>query len=136
MSFGVDLAQLDGPCFLEYPIGNSMFNMLSPLGSAAMSEVKTFFRHCPQCGRRFEIRVTKAKPLVDDSYLTEIRRSDSESIEEKALEPLILDEANQPLIVEDKKLSYTYTCKHCGHQWTEVRDKVDVELPPEGYTGD
>jgi DNA-directed RNA polymerase subunit M/transcription elongation factor TFIIS len=101
-----------------------------------MSEVKTFFRHCPQCGRRFEIRVTKKQPPTDDSYNSEIPRSDIETIQAKAIEPLILEDANQPLIVEDEELSYTYRCRHCGHQWTEIHNKIEVERPPEGYTGD
>ena len=101
-----------------------------------MSELRTFFRHCPACGRRFEIRVTKTQPPEDDSYDSEVPSSDIESISAKALNPLVLDSANQPLTVEERELSYTYTCKHCGHQWTEVHDKVDYERAPEGYTGD
>ena len=37
-----------------------------------MSEVKTFFRHCPSCGRRFHIRVVSKQLLQMDREDEEI----------------------------------------------------------------
>jgi hypothetical protein len=101
-----------------------------------MSEIKAFFRHCPACGRRFEIRMVRKKTRNDDTYVSEIPRSDTATMEVRALMPLLLDESNEPITIEEEKFSYKYVCKHCGHQWTETRKEVDVEPTPEGYTGD
>jgi hypothetical protein len=102
-----------------------------------MSEVRTFFRHCPACGRRFEIRVVRKEPEKNHSYESEMPPSVVDVAGGRPLTPLVLSqEADKPVIVEEKKLGYTYMCKHCGHQWTEIHDEVHVEAPPEGYTGD
>jgi DNA-directed RNA polymerase subunit M/transcription elongation factor TFIIS len=101
-----------------------------------MSEVRAFFRHCPACGRRFEIRVVKKDTLKDDLHGSEIPRSDNATMEVESLVPVLLGESNEPVTVEEKEFSYSYICKHCGHQWTETREKVEVEPAPEGYAGD
>ena len=112
------------------------FNTFPRKSIAAMSEVKAFFRHCPACGRRFEIRIVRKGTRNDDTYVSEIPRSDSATMEARALEPLLLEESNEPVTIEEKEFSYKYVCKHCGHQWTETREEFDVEPTPEGYTGD
>jgi uncharacterized Zn finger protein len=102
-------------------------------------DIRTFFRHCPSCGRRFEIRVV-GKKLVD-----------SKSIEEKggrrlvpvsggsvfgAPAPIVtIVQEGMPIIVEVEDFQYTYKCKHCGHVWSEVHETVHEADEP-GYTGD
>ena len=112
------------------------FNTFPQVSIAVMSEVRAFFRHCPNCGRRFEIRIVRKKMQKDDTYGSEIPRSDTATMETKALMPLLLGESSEPVTVEEKEFSYSYVCKHCGHRWTETREAVDVEPTPEGYTGD
>lgn len=92
-----------------------------------MSELKTFFRHCPSCGRRFEIRLV-GKELV------------SQEKEEVDTEPTpggagygggyaggqpegytILRSVEEPHIVNLKDFNYTYKCAHCGHIWSETK---------------
>jgi len=103
-------------------------------------DIKTIFRHCPSCGRRFEIRLV-GKKLID-----------SKSIEEKggrrlvpvgggavfgaAVPVVTVVQEGMPSIVEVEDFQYSYKCKHCGHQWSEVREKVRKADEPEGYTGD
>jgi len=41
-----------------------------------------------------------------------------------------------PSIVDIEDFQYTYKCKHCGHGWSEVREKEQTYRAPEGYTGD
>ena len=41
-----------------------------------------------------------------------------------------------PVVVDIEEFQYTYRCKHCGHQWSEVRDTERKFEAPEGYTGD
>jgi transcription elongation factor Elf1 len=101
-----------------------------------MSEIKAFFRHCPACGRRFEIRVVRKATQKDDSYSSEVPRSDTATREARALMPLLLSESNEPVTIEEEEFSYKYVCKHCGQSWTETREETDVEPTPEGYTGD
>jgi len=114
----------------------STLNTVAHMSIAAMSEVKAFFRHCPACGRRFEIRIVRKRTRNDDTYGSKVPRSDPATMEARALMPLLLDESNEPVTVEEKEFSYMYVCKHCGHQWTETREGFDVEPTPEGYTGD
>jgi len=100
-----------------------------------MSEVKTFFRHCPACGRRFEIRIVKKTTRNGDTYGSEIPGSEPVEMRARAA-PLLVFESTEPVTVEEKEFTYQYVCKHCGHQWTETREGFDVEPTPEGYTGD
>jgi len=39
-------------------------------------------------------------------------------------------------IVDVEEFQYTYKCKACGHQWSEVREKEYSSEVPTGYTGD
>ena len=94
------------------------------------------FRHCPACGRRFEIRIVRKETSKDHAYGSEVPRSGAATMEAEALMPILLGESNEPVTIEEKEFSYTYVCKHCGHRWTETREETDVEPTPEGYTGD
>jgi hypothetical protein len=102
-------------------------------------DIRTFFRHCPSCGRRFEIRLV-GKKLVD-----------SKSIQEKGYRPLPVGrgpgfgalvpivtvvQEGAPSIVDVEDFQYRYKCKHCGHEWSEVHETVHKADEPEGYTGD
>jgi len=49
--------------------------------------------------------------------------------------PTVVEE-HVPLIIDTEAFQYAYKCKHCGHQWLEVREKDAVEREPKGYTGD
>lgn len=81
-----------------------------------MSEVRTFFRHCPYCKRRFEIRLVGKK-------LVGTKADETETAEYTTIAPgvpMVL-ESDVPLIHGVEDFSYTYKCKHCGHQWSEER---------------
>jgi hypothetical protein len=45
-------------------------------------------------------------------------------------------EEDVPSVVDVEEFRYTYRCKHSGHRWSEVREKVLNFDRPEGYTGD
>jgi len=94
--------------------------------SALAEEIRTFFRHCPACGRRFEIRLIKKK-LVDRQEV----ESDAEEYTPATPGPMVL-ESEVPLVVEVDDFSYTYRCKHCGHQWSE--EHFDTEKVGEPVT--
>jgi DNA-directed RNA polymerase subunit RPC12/RpoP len=81
----------------------------------------TFFRSCPNCGRRFEIKLV-SKSLIGSEEINEDRplRADEFSAGSDAYLDL---SDTQPSIVEIEKFQYAYRCKHCGHQWTEIKEK-------------
>jgi C4-type Zn-finger protein len=97
-----------------------------------VSEVKTFFRHCPSCGRRFEIRLQSKSP-VDSQVIVENQR-----IVQPVPQPMrfAVVEENIPFVDDIEEFQYTYRCKHCGHQWSEIREQERMMKQPEGYTGD
>jgi DNA-directed RNA polymerase subunit RPC12/RpoP len=107
-----------------------------------MSDVRTFFRHCPSCGRRFEIRLVK-KEQADSSELTEKLERPMNPITARSMSPIISTRSapallsnEAPSIVDIEDFRYSYKCKHCGHEWSEVRETERTFDAPEGYTGD
>jgi len=90
-----------------------------------MSVIQTFFRHCPSCGRRFEIRL-ESKKLSKEERKT-ARLTPSRSIEwSELIEPLTV-RVGKPITVDVESFQYSYKCKHCGHEWSEVREEKHTE---------
>ncbi|HME19716.1 MAG TPA: hypothetical protein VKF15_08285 [Nitrososphaerales archaeon] len=97
-----------------------------------MSEIRTFFRHCPACGRRFEIKLVSKKAM--DEWKTEeegqkqvvMARSMSESQGSPSAAVL---EQGPAIHVDVESFEYTYVCKHCGHRWSEEREQRFEEKP-------
>jgi uncharacterized protein YlaI len=97
-----------------------------------MPEIRTFFRHCPACGRRFEIKLVSRKAL--DEWKTEEEgkrevvmpqvRSDS-----AATQGVAILEQGPAVHVDVESFEYTYLCKHCGHRWSEEREARFEEKP-------
>ena len=94
------------------------------------SEVRRFFRHCPGCGRRFEIRLVGRK-LVEIKEETADLVPPVSSFEGSAAytqpyvvrQPaghVILRDAS-PMTIDVAQFSCTYKCARCGHEWTEER---------------
>ena len=44
-------------------------------------------------------------------------------------------EEGKPFVVDVEEFQYEYRCKHCGHEWSEVRQK-EHRVGTKGYTGD
>ena len=90
-----------------------------------MSEVSSFFRHCPSCGRRFHIKLV-SKKLVDVKRETVEKTSSVMSsgtgtgMYGYSTRPVIVMEA-APVEVDIEDFHYQYKCGHCGHEWTENR---------------
>ena len=86
-----------------------------------MAEVRTFFRHCPSCGRRFEIRLVNKKLIRSEQI-----ESNMKEYTPLISGPLVL-ESDVPTVTEIDDFDYTYRCKHCGHQWSEEHFKTHNE---------
>ncbi len=94
-----------------------------------MSEVETFFRFCPSCGKRFHIKLV-SKKLVDlkrDTFeqqqtMTPLTRGaiGYRGSVAPVMAPLLVME-KVPITVDVEDFQYSYKCKHCGHEWTENR---------------
>jgi len=107
-----------------------------------VSQVRTFFRHCPSCRRRFEIRLVsknigESERFEEKDRLTKPATTVSgwPPISSLTMPPSIVEESI-PLTVDESVFQYMYRCKHCGHQWLEFREVGKVVPQPKGYTGD
>lgn len=100
-----------------------------------MSEIKTFFRHCPSCGRRFEIRLVSKKAVGEKSEFVEADMEGAGPIEETVGDFVSLG-VDAPVIVDEKDFRYSYRCKHCGHRWSEVHEELETAKAPKDYSGD
>jgi predicted RNA-binding Zn-ribbon protein involved in translation (DUF1610 family) len=94
-----------------------------------LAEVRTFFRRCPSCGRRFEIRLVSKKLIGRE----EIESKAEQYLPVSAADPVVL-ESTVPIIVEVDEFGYTYKCKHCGHQWSEDRFRTQNEKLDQNVT--
>lgn len=95
-----------------------------------MSSITTFFRHCPSCGRRFEIRLV-GKNLVRterNTYPTTRTTHPDVLFPARFQRPGVgrsFVELEEKVRVTTKieEFRYAYKCKHCGHQWVEERSE-------------
>ena len=92
-----------------------------------MSTVRTFFRHCPNCGRRFEIHLV-SKQMVDAANepvaAGETPGSAAYGGVSGGSQPgsfVDLGMLDRPIMVDIKEFTYAYRCSHCGHTWTEFK---------------
>ncbi len=91
-----------------------------------MSEIKTFFRFCPVCGRRFHIKLVSKKLVKLERESAEVKRAvpviGAGSIGSRGYYgssiPIIVQEG-EPLTIDVEEFQYSYRCKHCGHEWSE-----------------
>jgi uncharacterized Zn finger protein len=95
-----------------------------------LSEVRTFFRFCPACGRRFHIRLVN-KRLVRDTKETRVLKERATSginvgYRYQTPVPQVLD-VDVPVTIEVADFEYAYKCGHCGHVWTEMH-KQEAEV--------
>ena len=92
-----------------------------------MSEVRTFFRYCPACGKRFHIKLVSKKLLDEKRETTTIKAMFKEkgSLVTPGVwrtgglgRPVLLEE-DVPMTIDVENFEHTYKCRHCGHVWTE-----------------
>ncbi len=109
-----------------------------------MSEIKTFFRFCPSCGRRFHIKLTSKKIESTESHVGSgkaIRFMRGVTIKGPNFIPpggfpSVLLEEKVPMVFGEDEFQYSYKCKHCGREWSEMHEEDHETKAPPGYTGD
>jgi transcription elongation factor Elf1 len=106
-----------------------------------MSNIETFFRTCPACGRRFEVRLTRKAKLSEQSDLANLPRGvvgendrGRQRLSRTSAGRALLDQG-VPAVVDEQEFQYEYECKHCGHRWAEIR-ATETGLRTVGYSGD
>ena len=87
-----------------------------------------FFRHCPQCGRRFHI-------ILENRQLEHVEQEQPIGRVTHTIgggpygrRGFSLMEEDRPIIVYREEFQYSYKCKHCSHEWTEKKIK-EVQEP-------
>jgi transposase-like protein len=106
--------------------------MLNPFSSVSTTNNlrMEFFRHCPECGRRFHIKLESTKLVSEHRerlpgkkrVATVVVRSQygGTSMTPLPLTPTAVSEG-KPIIVDVEEFQYAYKCTHCGHEWSEKR---------------
>ena len=78
-----------------------------------------FFRHCPECGRRFHIKLeTKKIVSLDREPVPRIEHGVSQLRTEARPIPVIVHD-ERLVILDVEQFQYVYKCKHCGNEWSE-----------------
>lgn len=81
-----------------------------------------FFRHCPQCGRRFHIKLVSKR--LDHLDREPIRTTINPMVggvglPHAASMPFFVMREGPPIIIDIEEFQYAYKCNHCGHEWSE-----------------
>ncbi len=93
---------------------------------------------CPNCHHLFSVVTEEKDQLIDDEKSDDVKVTVPERIDE-ALE-FINPLADVPMSgskgkvekVDDLTYEYRFKCKHCGFEWTEMKEKERVEKGPDG----
>ena len=99
-----------------------------------MAQVSTdssmeFFRHCPECGRRFHLKLvgkTMDRILEKEPVYAPPRIWPRTSSFLGASIPIVVKEG-ETVVVNVEEFQYTYKCGHCGHEWSEKHVEKHIE---------
>ena len=96
-----------------------------------MSEITTFFRHCPSCGKRFEIKLVGKKLVKEQVVQKEAHEiTGLPSYVGRWGAPTVTPVTeNKAVLVDVRDFQYAYQCKHCGHKWVEMREEEEGTTP-------
>jgi predicted RNA-binding Zn-ribbon protein involved in translation (DUF1610 family) len=98
-------------------------------GTTVLSEVRRFFRHCPNCGRRFEIHLVEKKEVPageEEVSVSAVPNPVPSGMVEGGPQPggfVNLQGEGAPVVVLVREFRSAYRCGHCGHMWTEQEFK-------------
>ena len=85
-----------------------------------------FFRHCPQCGRRFHIKLENKKLVTEHTESIPTHGTISAGVVRSGgrygssfFTPISVHEG-KPILIDIEEFRYAYKCAHCGHEWSET----------------
>lgn len=87
---------------------------------------------CPNCHSLFRV-ATESKTVIEDEKAQDIVDDRREKVEEflEFLNPVstvpMPGSKGQEMNVDDLTYEYRFRCKHCGYEWTEIKEKEKVE---------
>jgi predicted RNA-binding Zn-ribbon protein involved in translation (DUF1610 family) len=90
---------------------------------------RALFKKCPNCGKRFEVRHVAEKVEKKQEVIPEQKTLLMPSGIGVAYPLPPPTESSVPKInveeaMEEDDYAETYTCTHCGYQWTETSEKT------------
>lgn len=95
-----------------------------------MPDVRTIFRSCPSCGKRFEIRLTSKKLVKEETVRTNVREiTGVPTYGLYGTQMVTAVSEEKPVIVDVEEFQYAYECKHCGHKWFELKEEEKTGHP-------
>jgi hypothetical protein len=86
---------------------------------------------CPNCHHLFSVVTEENKQLIGDEKSEDIRQDTREKVED-GLDYLVPYSLRPPgsfgkeTNVDDLTYEYKFKCKHCGYEWTELKEKESV----------
>ena len=95
----------------------------------------TFLMKCPSCGKHFEVHRT-GEEIEREHEVIEVEKPQmpmSPMVSERVANETVVEVSSSlpadEEVVAAEKITYTetYTCRHCGHTWTEQRTKFKNE---------
>ncbi|MCL4517657.1 MAG: hypothetical protein M1587_00495 [Thaumarchaeota archaeon] len=93
-----------------------------------MPDFRTIFRSCPNCGKRFEIRLAGKKLVKEEAIkTTEQELSGVPTYGLYGVQQVTTVSEERPVVVDVEEFQYAYECKHCGHKWCELREEEKTE---------
>ncbi|MGA2199495.1 MAG: hypothetical protein ABSG45_06115 [Nitrososphaerales archaeon] len=87
---------------------------------------------CPNCHRLFGVVTEENKELIEDGRAQDIKTTPVEKVEEflgflnpVSMVPVSGSKGNE-VNVDDLTYEYRFKCKHCGYEWSELKEKERV----------
>ena len=79
-----------------------------------------FFRVCPECGRRFHVKLLSKRLVRVERHLVGTRPRVGPH-RPGMFVPSTRLAGGQPAMVNLEEFQYAYKCTHCEHEWSEKR---------------
>ena len=92
--------------------------------------MSTILKKCPSCGKRFEVQRTSKSVAKRDEMVPEkkTRKAFAATVaareDPRATTDTMRTEVHVEEEMEEDTDTETFKCRHCGHTWTETREKV------------
>jgi hypothetical protein len=87
---------------------------------------------CPNCHHLFRVVTEENKDLIQDEPGEDVKEDFKEKVED-ALDTLVPFSTRVPgsfgrdVDVDYLTYEYKFKCKHCGYEWTELKEKEKAE---------